>query len=135
MKTIKINETNTIRQNIYGYTAVISLRPSALDAVSSEFTSCYYIEKDQFLKCVNNCSVDFQYYHEIKCRIDQSQFCQAYEAPSILNIREHYNPSRTIIIRKNKVRLSRTQNSRDFFKRLDKKRQKKHHFKQLSKMI
>lgn len=59
MKSIKIQDVNEIRENIYGYTAVFSLRPSALDAVSSEFTSCYFIDKNEFLKCVNACTLDF----------------------------------------------------------------------------
>lgn len=45
LKTIRVDEGSSISENIYGYTAVISLRPSALDAVSSEFTSCFFLDK------------------------------------------------------------------------------------------
>jgi hypothetical protein len=31
--------------------------------------------------------LDFEYYHEIKCRIDMEKMPEAYEAPAILNIR------------------------------------------------
>jgi hypothetical protein len=62
LKTIKV-DGSSISDNIYGYTAVISERPCALNAQTSEFTSCYYIEREDFLRCVHHCSLDFEYYH------------------------------------------------------------------------
>ena len=59
-----------------------------------------YINKEDFLKCINKTNIDREYYHEIKTNLDLSEFCESFEAPSILNIRQHYYPSRTILIRK-----------------------------------
>ena len=43
-----------ISDNIYGYTAVISNMPCALDATASQFTSSFYINRKDFEKCINN---------------------------------------------------------------------------------
>lgn len=56
--------------------------------------------------------MDHEYFHEIKCRIDQSFFCEEWEAPSIKNIREHYAPSRTVLIKKYRNNLDKSQNKR-----------------------
>ncbi len=50
------------------------MRPSKLYAVSKDFTSCYYIEKPQFLECVKSRIEDFEYFHEIKSKMDSSKF-------------------------------------------------------------
>jgi hypothetical protein len=109
---ISVEDPHSICDNIYGYTAMMSTKACALDAVAADFTSTYFIEKEAFLKCVHSCEVDFEYFHEVKNRIDLSEFCEAYEAPSILNIREHYNPSRTILIRKQRAANAKLSNAR-----------------------
>jgi hypothetical protein len=45
LKTISNSEQKEIADNCYGYTAVISTRPSRLYAISKDVTSAYYIDK------------------------------------------------------------------------------------------
>lgn len=64
------------------------------------------------MHCVSLNSKDFEYYHEIKCKIDQSSFCEEWEAPAIKNIREHYIPSKIFLIKKYRIKLMRETNER-----------------------
>jgi len=49
LKTITNTIDSEVSDNCYGYTSAISIRPVKLYAISKDFTSCYYIEKDKFL--------------------------------------------------------------------------------------
>lgn len=100
LKVIDSARHADVADNIYGYTTVFSNRAVRLEAVAKEFTSTYSVTKEEFLDCVRQNVNDFEYFHEIKCRIDQSSFCEEWEAPSIKNIREHFVPSRIIVIKK-----------------------------------
>jgi hypothetical protein len=64
------------------------------------------------MRCVALDKRDAEYYHEIKCRIDQSSFCEEWEAPAIKNIREHYIPSKIFLIKKYRARLAKELNER-----------------------
>jgi hypothetical protein len=48
LKTIDNAQLKEIGDNCYGYTAVISTRPSHLYAIAKEVTSAYYIDKVKF---------------------------------------------------------------------------------------
>ena len=48
LKTINVIDKDKVCQNIYGYTAVLSNRPCALDATASQFTSALFINKKDF---------------------------------------------------------------------------------------
>ena len=65
--------TNTLKteagNNCYGYTAVISSRRVRLQAIASEFSSVYYIQKDQFIGCAPESIPDFEYLCEIKHKL------------------------------------------------------------------
>jgi hypothetical protein len=116
-KLLKVVNTKThddVSDNIYGYTTVFSNRPVRLEAIAKEFTSTYSVNNCEFLECIRQNVHDFEYYHEIKCRIDQSSFCEEWEAPSIKNIREHFAPSRIILIKKFRKMLSKSSNHRKF---------------------
>ena len=76
-----------VSDNLYGYTAVFSNRPVKLEATAKDFTSTFSVSKEDILFCIAQSTQDFEYYHEIKCRIDQSAFCEEWEAPAIKNIR------------------------------------------------
>lgn len=76
-----------VTDNIYGYTTIFSNRPVRLEAMAKDFTSTYSVNRDDILFCVNQNTSDFEYFHEVKCRIDQSLFCEEWEAPAIKNIR------------------------------------------------
>lgn len=89
--------------------------------MAKDFTSTYSVDKKDILFCVNQNTCDFEYFHEIKCRIDQSQFCEEWEAPAIKNIREHYCPSRFLIIKKYRKVLEESYNRRKNRLRNDKK--------------
>ena len=117
LKVMKVINTKTkshveVSDNIFGYTAVFSNRPVRLVAVAKDFTSTYSVSKSDILFCVHQNHSDFEYYHEIKSRIDQSIFCEEWEAPSIKNVREHYCPSHILIIKKHRKEMDKTTNSR-----------------------
>ena len=80
LKTIESNKEKQIYDNCYGYTAVISERPVNLYAIAKDFTSAYYVEKADFLDCTKGQTYDFEYFHEIKSKLDQSNITEAYEA-------------------------------------------------------
>jgi hypothetical protein len=67
--------TKNVCNNIYGYTSTFSNRPVKLWAIAKEFTSTYSLSREAFLECIRPTSTDHEYFHEIKCRIDQSFFC------------------------------------------------------------
>lgn len=100
LKVISTDHHTEVADNIYGYTTAFSNRPVRLEAIAKEFTSTYSVNSEEFLECMRQNRFDFEYYHEVKSRIDQSSFCEEWEAPAIKNIREHYSPSRIIIIKK-----------------------------------
>ena len=78
LKVIDMSEKNQaeVCDNVYGYTLVFSNRPAKLEALAKDFTSTYSINKEDFICCVNQNHKDFEYYHEVKSRIDQSIFCE-----------------------------------------------------------
>jgi len=43
LKVISVDDPQSICDNIYGYTAVISIKTCSLDAVASDFTSAYFV--------------------------------------------------------------------------------------------
>lgn len=59
LKSIENNIKNEVSDNCYGYSTVMSTRESKLYAISKDFTSCYYIEKPNFMECVNEKMPDF----------------------------------------------------------------------------
>ena len=93
-----------IKNNVYGYTMAISERVNRLKATAATFTSCYFIDKASFLKCLTHRS-DKEYFEEIKANLEQEEVIEAVEAPLVLNIREHYHPCRTILLKKHTVAL------------------------------
>lgn len=50
LKTIEPKAS--VSDNVYGYTSVFTNRHVKLNAISKEFTSIFYIEKNSFLECV-----------------------------------------------------------------------------------
>lgn len=91
-KVLKIIDTKNkehlpVTDNVYGYTAVFSNRPVKLEAVAKVFTSTYSVNKEDIEFAIKQNEKDYEYYHEIKCRIDQSNLCEEFEAPAIKNIR------------------------------------------------
>ena len=77
LKVIDMSEKEELEvcDNIYGYTLVFSNRPVKLQAIAKDFTSTYSIDREDIQYCINQNKKDFEYYHEVKCRIDQSTFC------------------------------------------------------------
>lgn len=124
LKVIDTADYIEVSDNIYGYTTVFSNRIVKLEGIAKEFTSTYSVNKEEFIECIRQNVFDFQYYHEIKCRIDQSSFCEEWETPSIRNIREHYCPSRIILIKKYRNKLEKSFNFRSMHIR-----RKKHKFR------
>ena len=64
-----------VSNNIYGYTAAFSNRKVKLEATAVDFTSTFSVSKEDILYCIGKHEQDFEYFHEIKGRIDQSTFC------------------------------------------------------------
>ena len=106
-----------VTDNIYGYTSVFSNRPVTLEAIAKSFTSTYSVSQEDLFLCIGKTQADFEYYHEIKSRIDQSSICEEWEAPDIKNIREHYCPSLILVIKKYKKDCKNLQNRRKAGKR------------------
>jgi hypothetical protein len=42
---MKITLSTEVAENSFGYTAVIGSKPTELEAISTDFTSVYYIDK------------------------------------------------------------------------------------------
>jgi hypothetical protein len=59
LKSIESNISKDISDNCYGYTAVLSSKPTKIYAISKNFTSCYYIEKQAFIDVVAEKAPDF----------------------------------------------------------------------------
>ena len=79
---------------------MIGGKPTDLQAVSSDFTSAYYISKDKFLNCFNEKSTDYEYYHEVKDKIEQSRIPEALELPVLSSRKYHYSPLRACLIKR-----------------------------------
>lgn len=60
----------------------------------------YYIEKDKFIECLRERISDFEYYHELKSKIDLSTNPEMLEVPMLESSRHHFNPTKTAIIKK-----------------------------------
>lgn len=58
-----------VSNNSFGYTAVIGSKPTNIEAISTDFTSAYYIKKDDFLSIAKENPHDFEYFSEIKDKI------------------------------------------------------------------
>ena len=89
-----------VADNCYGTTAVISTRPVRLYAIAKDNTSAYYIDKGQFEECISQRMSDFEYYHELKCKIDGSEIWEEFEAPMIRSSKHHYNPTKRTLLRR-----------------------------------
>lgn len=62
---------------------------------------------------------DFEYYHEIKDKLEQSSLPEAFEVP-VLNSRQfHYTPPRSYLIKREKKYLNQLKNQRSYIKRVD----------------
>lgn len=117
LKTIEPKDAVDISDNIYGYSAVIAGKPVKLEAVSKDFTCAYSIDRASFLECVHENKLDTEYYFEIKAKLDASRYIEGFEAPAILNIRQHYRPSEMFIIKRNAHRLRKHRNRRKDYMR------------------
>lgn len=63
LKTINCKGGCEVSDNCYGYTAVISKRPSRLYAFSKDFTSSYFVDRQTFMEVVHERVEDFELYH------------------------------------------------------------------------
>ena len=59
VKTISNDLNKEVSNNSYGYTAVISSKPVRLEAVATEHTSAYYIDKEKLKECLHEMVTDF----------------------------------------------------------------------------
>lgn len=114
-----------VSDNVYGYTAAFSNRGVRLEAVAAEFTSTYSVAAEEFLAAVRRTASDFEYFHEVKSRIDQGAFSEQWEAPAINNIREHFAPSKIVLIKKHRKKMERAFNNRKGFIRRPKGKKSK----------
>lgn len=115
LKQIDMREDREIADNCYGYTAVISTRPTRLYAFAKDFTSAYFIENDKFKEGLSERVSDIENYHEIKSKMDLSPCWEAFEAPRLQSPKHHYHPTKINIIRKQiqmKTRNQRADHSR-----------------------
>jgi len=78
LKTIEMDGGIEVADNCYGTTAVMSMRPVRLYAIAKDNTSAYYIDKSQFQECISQRVSDFEYYHELKSKIDGSDIWEGF---------------------------------------------------------
>jgi len=87
LKVIKPNPNELVSDNVYGYTSVVSSKFVKLTAVSKDFTSVFTVDKEHFMNCVTSNKLDYEYYFEIKDKIDRSKYVESWEAPTALDFR------------------------------------------------
>ena len=103
LRTIEPNETMEVSDNIYGYTFLMSNTPIKLTAINKEFVVAYFVEKKDFLETVMDNHLDGEYFFEMKTKIDSMSYPESWEAPLIINTKEHYFPNIQYLIMKNKL--------------------------------
>ena len=52
IKSINVTLNTEVSNNSFGYTAVFGRKPTDLIAISRDFTSAYYVDKDDLLHCI-----------------------------------------------------------------------------------
>lgn len=111
LKVLEVNEQRDVQFNVYGYSALISGMRINLRAVAKDYSICYVIDKEGFLEALAESPRDFEYFHEIRSRVEESSCKEVWEAPSIRNGRQHYLPNHYFIIKRE--RSSKARNSRN----------------------
>ncbi len=81
LRTISNSLNSEVANNCYGYTSVISARRVRLQAVASELTSVYYIQKEQFHRCSEENLLDAEYLKEIKDKFELAEMIEKFEVP------------------------------------------------------
>lgn len=56
---------------------------------------------------------DFEYYHEIKDKMDQSENWEVHEVPKIESSKSHYNPTKKTVINKHIFDKGKSSNNRE----------------------
>jgi len=101
---------------VFGYVPLFTNKPSRLSAVSKDFAVCYAIDFDTFMDVIRDNPKDFEYFHETKHRIDMRKFAEAYEIPDLINNRQHYCPTRSVVIKKSKSERGKKQSRTEFLR-------------------
>lgn len=95
--------------NVYGYSSLVSGLQINLRAVVKDYSIIYSVSKQEVQSAIVEDDRDFEYYHEIRAKIEQSYFKEIWEAPRIANTREHYLPNPYYILKRQNLAASRTQ--------------------------
>jgi hypothetical protein len=100
LRTIEASLSQEVSDNCYGYTAAIASRPLKMYAIAEDVTSAYYLTKKMFLEAISEYVTDYEYYSELKDKIDLSSCCEAIEAPLLESSKHHYYPTKYMVLRK-----------------------------------
>ena len=74
LQSIEIDDKKDVQFNIFGYSALISGLIINLKGIFKDYSICYHVNKEDILKIIVENKNDFEYFHEIKGKIEQSRF-------------------------------------------------------------
>jgi signal-transduction protein with cAMP-binding, CBS, and nucleotidyltransferase domain len=112
LKTITCGLDKEVADNCYGYSSVISDKPNRMYAIARTFTSAYYLTKEMFMESISQNLTDFEYYHELKDKINLNYSCrESIEAPILESHKHHFYPTKASVLKK-KFKGSRTNKRR-----------------------
>ena len=72
LETLHIDHQKDVHFNAYGYSSLISGLKINLCAIARDYSICYCIDKENFLSAACENSADFEYFHEIRSKIEES---------------------------------------------------------------
>ena len=73
LRVLEVDPNKEVHFNVYGYTSLISGLKVNLRAVAKDYSICYYVDKEIILSAINENKNDFQYFHEIRSRVEESR--------------------------------------------------------------
>jgi hypothetical protein len=107
LRVLANDPAREVQNNVYGYSSLVSGLRVRLQAVAKDYCICYTIGRDKLMEIAVENERDFEYYHLIKARIDCSKIREEWEAPEVLNTREHYSPNPYFVLKKARLHPGR----------------------------
>ena len=74
VRSIEVDSTKDVQFNVFGYSALISGLIINLKGIFKDYSICYKVDKEDIMKIIVEDKNDFEYFHEIKGRIEQNRF-------------------------------------------------------------
>ena len=76
--TMEIDPSKEVHFNVFGYSSLISGLKVHLSAIARDYSICFYVDKDTLWSAVQNNSADFEYFHSIKSKVEESRCKEAF---------------------------------------------------------